>query len=563
MSKIATQASLEDQRKAALFVEALSTEANKGGTFDSAVAGEFAKSALNGKTVQIPDRLQAILDDVGEKSAPALMSVLLDGVNEYKRRHGRKPSGDVLLNAMHVGATLTREGRKLAGVSLDSATQDHHDQLSLHPSGPAIGLMTAIAQAIPFAGYAPVDMKSNEGRIIIVNHQSANAAGTYAKDASLDGTASGEPFLSSVRALKVASSGMANDHYVGTFRAKMTDYQTADGASAAVKVLRGRTNVYVAGLPVARDSAAGSGTSAVSGVASIAGTDYVIGGSVDPSAGTFDITSTPALPAGVRDEVVVEAVIDFEDGQEALTARVGVKATTYQIFANPDRGIITASIDSQTQFENETGFSPLAHGSEIARIQWYNERHYRALRYLKRVATLNGNVGTFNFDWTNFGQQKTRAQIWGDFMAVLGAVSQKMALETVDHGVTHLYVPANVAVQMKALPAEIFTPSGLSEQAGIYRVGRLFGTYEVYYCPKTDICAEGSSTGTILCIGTSASTARNPIVVGDVVAPVFTPRGVGDDMKQGYNYYSRGFTTVNPHKPSALGAALINVTNLF
>lgn len=557
--------SLEEQRKAGSFVQQLQSEATKGGTFDSAAAVSIATEALSQSGSDMPGQFAAILDDCGSDRAKAeAVEALLDGAAEYKARHGKDAPADLLLNAMHVGYSLTAGVRKGLNVALDSATQDAHDSQSLHPSSPAIGMMSAIAMAMPFAAYTAADMKSNEGRIIIVSNQAAKSVGAYLAGASIDGIASGEPYLGSHRALKTTVSGAGNDRYTGQFRSRMTDHETADAGSDPVKVLRGRSVVYVNGIPVARDAATGnSANSPFSGTATIGGSEYAISGTITVATGAFDVVTTPALPVSARTNVVVEAHIDFENGQEALAARFGVLAETFKVFANPDRGIITASIDSQTQFELETGYSPLTVGSEAARKQYYNERHIRALRALKRIAVANDNTDTFDFQWDTHGAQKSRAQIWADFSAVLMKVSQKMAEQTVSHGVTHLYVSRNVAVQMAGLPSEIFQASGLTAQPGIYRVGRLFGTFEVYYVPKSDIVPETADTGSILCIGTSATTARNPIVAGDAVAPMFTPRGVLDDMKQGFNFYTRGFTEVNPHKPSALGAAFITVTNLF
>jgi hypothetical protein len=565
MSKISAHASLKDQRKAAEFVKSLKGAAQNGATFDSAAANEFVSSALNlapaaNGGIEMPDRLQAVLDEIGDNAAGRahVVKSVLDGANEYERRHGKAAPGDLLMNALQIGYSLTREGRKLSA-TLDAATTQDADPISLHPSAPAIGMMTAIAQAMPFAAYAPADIKSNEGRIIIISHQVDGAAGTYAVGDSLDGTASGEPFMTSSRVIALAPGAtMATN-----FRAVMTDYQTPNSGSAAVAVLPGRCVVYVQGKPVAYEvnqHPTAGGASTVAGFAIIAGVTYTIGGTVTPSTGAVALTSSPALPGGT--DVAIEGFIDFENGsQSSLAARLGAKAQTFKIFANPERGIITATPDAQTQFDLETGFSALTVASEQARIQFYNERHYRALRKLYRIAANNGNVQTFDFKWSTFGQQKTRAQIWADFFAVIGIVSQQMAIDTVEHGITHMYVPANIAQQMAGLPREIFEPSGLTVAPGIYRVGRLYGTYEVYYCPK--VVASTSTGGEILCIGTSPTTARNPIVVGDAVAPTFTPRGVLDDMKQGYNFYSRGFTEVNPHGPSSLGAALIEVTNLF
>ena len=105
-----------------------------------------------------------------------------------------------------------------------------------------------------------------------------------------------------------------------------------------------------------------------------------------------------------------------------------------------------------------------------------------------------------------------------------------------------------------------FEPSGISARPGIYRLGRLFKKYDVYYTPK--LLNETESSAQILCIGRAPDVARNPIVLGEAVAPSVMPLGLNADLRQGAGFYARNFTCVNPHDPSAHGFALLNVTNL-
>ncbi|MEJ7808177.1 MAG: hypothetical protein WKG03_19920, partial [Telluria sp.] len=123
-------------------------------------------------------------------------------------------------------------------------------------------------------------------------------------------------------------------------------------------------------------------------------------------------------------------------------------------------------------------------------------------------------------------------------------------------------VTRNVAAQFQSMPPELFQPSGITARPGIYRVGRLFGLYDVYYTPKVLAETGGGATAEILCVGRSSQTARCPIIFGDASAPVFEPLGTGTDMLSGYGFNARSFTTVNPHAASAKGCALITVSNL-
>jgi len=129
-----------------------------------------------------------------------------------------------------------------------------------------------------------------------------------------------------------------------------------------------------------------------------------------------------------------------------------------------------------------------------------------------------------------------------------------------NHGITHLYVGKNLASQLMALPREVFEPSGVAERPCIFRIGRLFGRYEVYYSPK--VVTETANAGQVLCIGRATDVTRNPFILGDAVPPTVIPLAVGQDLRQGAGFYARNFTAVNPHGPSSLGCALINVTNL-
>ena len=137
-----------------------------------------------------------------------------------------------------------------------------------------------------------------------------------------------------------------------------------------------------------------------------------------------------------------------------------------------------------------------------------------------------------------------------------------MANITANHGITTLYMTGELAAQARGLPSTIWEPSGVVDRPGIYRLGRLFGQYDVYYTPRGLTESGNGDVSQILCVGRATETARNPVVFGDSVPPVFVPLAMGDDMVQGDGFYTRGFVEVNPHLPSAQGAALINVTGI-
>jgi hypothetical protein len=156
-----------------------------------------------------------------------------------------------------------------------------------------------------------------------------------------------------------------------------------------------------------------------------------------------------------------------------------------------------------------------------------------------------------------------RAQIWQDFQAALGSADQDMANATMDHGITHLYVGKWLAAQFMSMGRDLFEPSGVVARPGIYRVGRLFGKYDVYYTPKGGPGENaGLTTSTMLAVGRSTQVARCPLVLGDAVAPTFLPLNMQSDLKNNSAMYARDFTVANPHRPSALGCARVSFTNL-
>ncbi|MGL5293168.1 MAG: hypothetical protein ACRC9V_05315, partial [Aeromonas sp.] len=86
--------------------------------------------------------------------------------------------------------------------------------------------------------------------------------------------------------------------------------------------------------------------------------------------------------------------------------------------------------------------------------------------------------------------------------------------------------------------------------------------YDVYYSPREVMEQIDGSAGEILCIGQATDVTRNPFVLGDAVAPMVVPLSMSSDLKQGAAFYARNFTCVNPHKPSALACARVNVINM-
>lgn len=533
------------------FVSALKDNSQTNGTFDSAAAKTFINGALSQNDVKVPETLQAVLDSASDKEADGILRAVLDGANAYQAAHGQEIPADVIEQAFHSAYSTTPEAQKAA---LDSVGNSLQSAQSYQSNRAIVAILTTTTEAIPFVHYLPADIKSNQAKLAILEHVTGSAAGSYAEGSLLDGAHSGDRFISSARD-HVLKHGVA-----GALSGKITAIQktpdTCDPAGTVAKLVRGATIIYVNGLKAAQEVSSKSVNSPIAGSVVIADVTHAISGSVNTDTGEITLAVAPALPTTV--EVLAEAFIDYER-QEDLTPTIITGVETFDLFANSWRALTHQSIDSRTQMSNELGLDSYSEGVIAIQAQFANERHYDVLRKARRVAVCNRE--TFNFNWTGSGDFKVRSDIWRDFSSVLGAVSQKMALLTMNHGVTHLYVGEKVAAQMQGLPADIWQASGITARPGIYRVGRLFGKYDVYYTPRgVNEEAEGAE---ILCVGQASDVTRNAFILGDAVAPTVIPLATNSDLKTGAGYYARNFTAVNPHKHSAQGAALITVTNLF
>lgn len=529
---------------------------NTQGVFDSTASHSFINKISTEKSdIKPPEKLMVVLDDLPDEKAALVKMALLDSANRYQQLHGYAPPADLLNQAFHLAYATTREARRKMGITLDDSTSLASDPLSLQANRAIVAISVALTEAIPFAHYLPADIQSNEARLAIMSHQAGRDYGAYAVGDLLDGAYSGDTYISAGREHRCAID--EDGRITGKITTRQASEDTCDPAAPGVRILRGRTLVYVDGIIVAREvSGSGSGPSPISGQVVLAGTTHQIGGAVNPDNGDILMTSTPALPR--QTPVVVEAFIDYER-QPELTPEIITAVELFTLYAKPWRVTTQQTIDSRTQMAQELGLDPYSEGVMAIQTQFANERHYEVLRKARRLAVRN--TDTFDFNWMPRSDSRSRAHIWADFTSCLGRVSQRMALDTLNHGVTHLYVGETLAAQFLGLPRDFWTPSGVVERPGIFRLGTLFGRYEVYYTPK--VVRETDNSAEVLCVGRATDVTRNPFILGDAVPPTVIPLVTGADLKSGAAFYARNFTSVNPHPASAKGCALINVTNLF
>lgn len=523
------------------------------GTFDSAAAVDFVTTAINqNDSVEVPDTLKMVLDSVDKDESGVILRAVLDSASNYEAAHGQPMPADVMEQALHLAYTTTPD----AAVKMDGVTGTSDQSTSAYQSNRAIvAIFSTVSEAIPFAHYLPADINSNKSTLAILEHIAGTDYGSYQKNGLLDGTYSGQRYISATRE-HVLTHG-ADGALTGAITTIQKTDSVCDPAGKPVRLLRGRSIVYVNGLIAAKEhSPTGTGESPVAGRITIKDQSYNISGTINTDNGEIKLQSSPALPDTA--EVLVEAFIDYENAPE-LTPSIITQVQTFELMATPWRVITSQSMDSRTQMANELGLDSYSEGIIAINAQQANERHYDVLRKAKRIA--KNNADTFDFKWSSAGDYKVRADIWRDFSSKLGELSLKMALTTMNHGITHIYVNAKVAAQLSGLPNDMWQPSGISARAGIFRLGRLFGQYDVYFTPRGVV--EEAESAEILCIGQATDVTRNPFILGDAVAPTVMPLAVNSDMKTGAGFYARNYTAVNPHEKSAQGCALITVTNLF
>lgn len=545
-------------RDVASFLNTIAKPADEGQS-GQAILDSVKEQVANKPGVVIPAKLQTLLGKMTEKDEGRILDAVTEGCAAFKTEHGYMPTADVVEAAIMQGSVAFNGIDQKGQVILDSATSNHHDQQSLQPNRAVVAVVSAIAEAIPFAAYLPFDIGSNESKLAILSHQADSSYGDYARYALMDGVSAGDVYASSSRMVRFDISGAAP--YVSKFAQTndVADLGFCDAAGTGLPVLRGRTIIYVNGLPVCMDSPNGSSpNSTFSGTATIEGVDYAIAGYVTVATGVIQITTAaPDFPDTA--EVTAQGFVDYEVAP-ALIPNVIVRVDTYALFANSWRVKTGLSIDSQGQIRNELGLDANSEALMAIRTQMAMERHYQTLRMAWLLSS--NNVVSYDFDYSNQIGEKTRATIWQDFRSVIANADQQMANDTMDHGITHLYVPAFIAAQMESLGSDMFVSSGIAARPSIYRVGRLFGKYEVYYSPKVVSQSADLNTATILAIGRSSQVARCPIVLGDAIAPTFLPLAMNSDLINASAMYGRDLTAVNPHRPSALGCARINVTNM-
>jgi hypothetical protein len=507
----------------------------------------------------LPASLAAALAVLPEEHHADLLDSINAGQSVYQAAHGRAADPSITVTALQrlVADRTPMKDLGIGRAALDSATNVHHNQLSLQPAAAILAVMKMFSEAHPLAVYLPTDVKSNEARLIIAEHATGSDFGDYTANSSLNGILAGGSYFDGERMLNLGSAGGAG--YTVTVTAR--NGVAAGAGNPALPLLRGRTMILVNGRPVAYEARipGGSGNNSIAGQVVIAGTTHAITGTSNSDTGVVAATFAPALPAGHA--VGVIAYVDYERDPD-LAPKINFMAQSYSMFAHASRGLTELSIDAQTQFSQEAGLDARGQMQLALRNQLAAERFYKS--NYKLLAIAQAFQRQWDYDYTTQIGEKDYFQLWANLQPVLAAESQAMAERTNDHGIDTLFMTGDLAALCRGLPPTMWQSSGLVDRPGVYRMGKLFGLYDTYYVPagRGLVDNPGAGTSQILAAGRGTEVARNPLVMGDAVPAMLVPLAFNSDMKTKDGFYHRGFSEINPHPESQLGAALINVINL-
>lgn len=487
-------------------------------------------------------------------SGRQLLAAALDNaVTDFEKLHGAKPSGAVLDNAVRTTLnSLSREHRLKAGVDI-AAYDDIEGGTSGAPmqaNRAAISVYNTIVEALPFGGLIPMG-SGLQGKIIIATHEAGNAVGDYAINDSLDGIYAGKPFMNAVRRVVATSSDQQ------AYTAKIL---YAKGDSNGSPIVASSVRVFVNGKPAGGTlvTQTNNKTEApINGQIVVNNQTHTLTGKAVLATGEVTINVTPALQSS--DVVKVAGMINFEDEKmKGKRPAFQTSAYSYDLRATFSSGLYRITQEAKAQFSSETNLDPASEAMLAMRNQFNFERHRYALDCMYDIA--QGYKHTADMKTSTRLDERSRVQLWSDVLFALTEADQSMLERTNAFGIGVLYVGGKGRAELEALPPELFEKSTVPARAGIYRVGQLFGRYEVYYCPQ--LLKETASSIEILAIGRSEQSGLNPIVVGDVVAPTFVNLGVTHDLREGAAYFHAGVLEVNPHVSAASGAALIAITGL-
>ena len=486
-------------------------------------------------------------------SGKQLVGAVLDGaISDYEKANGAKPSGAIIHNALRVALnsvsshSLSKSGVPVTFDDVGSIQSD----APINSNRVTVVLYNTLVESVPFGGY--IDMSENmAGKIIIANHVAGSTTGGYTENQSLDGILGGKPFMSHERTVEMTSTDKT------TFSAK---FKYADNDSAGSPIIPSATQILVNGLPsggAAMQATVTEKTSGLSGSIEINDVTYTFTGTTTNETGEVTIKFNSAVPEGVK--VYAVGLLNYENKlMKEKRPILMANARSHELRAGFYSAIYQATQEAKTQWNKEIRLDLGSESMLAMNNQYAAEKHMTALRAMYRIG--KNYISSVNLNASVRQDQRSRESMWRDVLFSLTTADQNMVDRTNSFGIGVIYVGGKGKAELTALPNDVFVPSGISSRAGIYRIGTLFGQYEVYYAPN--LVQETSSSIEMLCIGRSEQTGLNPYIFGDVAAPTFLKMNVDKDLREGAGYFYAGAASVNPYIKAACGASIIAITGI-
>lgn len=500
------------------------------------------------------DKLKSFSEKAGNAT---IHQAVLDGINDFKKLHGKEPEPAVVAVALdHAQIFLDETVAEANSLSSNSR--------ALVPQNVQIAIRAMIGGAVPFAHYASSDKNTGEAPIILISHNAGKKTGGYVPNASLDGVGGGEVYIHSDRSHRLSSSDQTE--FTGKITPVVTGVEQCDQAATAHPLYPARTQILVNGLRVATTQK-GSTTETAAGAVNLGGKDYSFTAKVNITSGEVTVTFDEAVPENTA--VTARGFLNLETTDVPYDApSVVVDAQKFVLYAKNYRSQVVVTPEAKVQFETEIGIDPAFEGTMAIRQQFAQETLYSCLNSLSVIGQFQ-NPNVFNFDWQTQGVEKTQSQIALELIGQISKISQKMANQNGSHGISHIYVGDTMRAIFLSMSREYFEPSGLEARPGAYRLGRLAGQYEVYYTPKGIVQNTAKDIGgkviadRMLLIGASTTNPTfNPIILGEVSAPKFTPIAATENSpNQGYWVTGKAFKEQNPINMYAASVAVVDVLN--
>lgn len=528
--------------------------------FDAANIQDTLRSSDAPPVVQalmeaLPEQVTFAAGAAPQNTAAVVMDAVAKAAAIYKKEHGRDAPSWVMDDAMRsvipmVNKTAAQELGLPDSYLNGNAVFDDVSSVSggaMSVSQAVTAIFTGYSDPIPFGGRIAMS-GGMEGKIIVVGHRAAKAAGEYGKHETLDGLNAGKSFMLTQRYFEATEDAGT---WTATAKASLSDANGSPIIPSAVQVLV--NGLLVASSDVRRKR--GDAQFTFSETFDLDQDTHTASVTVNPLTGVISAQFSPALAGGAT--VDFGANIDFE--HENMTGKrpvVESHAESRSLRATFASGLYQVSQEARYQWNSEVRLDPTSQSLGALRTQSFAERHLLAVDRMYRVG--QGFQFSFNMDKANRMTERSIASIMIDLGQALDEANLNMIARTNLNGVGVIYVGEVAASYFSNLPREIFESSGIKPRAGTYRLGRLFGKYELYYSPSRRLAATQNGFP-MLCIGTSDQVGANPYITGSALSPVISPLATTVDGVTGQFYFEAGAETVNPHTKCAQSAALLNV----